>query len=109
MWVRLMLLTPLLTTIPVNFWGGYGQDVYTPHFPFLPSFLLTLNKERSDRQATHLPFFDKFATSSGSITLGCWNHLPSSPIMHRDFTPKIGSVLSHVTHIYYPVRPDDGP
>jgi hypothetical protein len=52
-----------------HFLGVCGKDVYTPHSPFLPSFLLTLNKERRDRQATHLRFFDKFSTSSRAITL----------------------------------------
>ena len=55
---------------------------------------------------TGKPHTSQFLRSSpsavGLSSFARWNHLPSTPITDRDFTPKIGSVLSHVTHIYYP-------
>jgi hypothetical protein len=51
---------PLLpTTIPVNFRGVCGQSIYTSPSPLLTFSLLTLNKDRSDKQATQPPIFDK--------------------------------------------------
>lgn len=51
----------------VNFWGVCGQIIYTSLSPLLPPSLLTLNKDRSDRQATQPPIFDR---SKRCCTLG---------------------------------------